>query len=232
MLELSQLCYKGVFRTIALGSTHGLSTHSCTFVLSLSPLIVPVGRIALGRILNVLGSSIDRYMELSLSTELFSYHLISSVRVQSHKKLGTGLLESYPVVYPYHIIPITLTSLSSIVSWNRMIINTNLFADASNWIFYLAYSWEEIISASVIRVQSIKVSHVPLTMSLLAFQEAVEYRFYYTDLMIFYRNLCETDTLFALVKPIHKTPLPMITLTISVNLFETGIKVVDLFSTY
>ena len=133
-------------------------------------------------------------MELSLSTELFSYHLISSVQS-------------------------TLTSLSSIVSWNRMIINTNLFADASNWIFYLAYSWEEIISASVIRVQSIKVSHVPLTMSLLAFQEAVEYRFYYTD------------TLFALVKPIHKTPLPMITLTISVNLFETGIKVVDLLST-
>ena len=47
--ELSQLCYKGVFRTIALGSTHGLSTHSCTFVLSLSPLIVPVGRIDEGR---------------------------------------------------------------------------------------------------------------------------------------------------------------------------------------
>jgi len=51
--ELSQLCYGGVFRAIALGSTHGLSTHSCTFLLSLSPLIVPVGRIALGRILNV-----------------------------------------------------------------------------------------------------------------------------------------------------------------------------------
>ena len=71
-----------------------------------------------------------------------------------------------------------------------MIINTNLFADASNWIFYLAYSWEEIISASVIRVQSIKVSHVPLTMSLLAFQEAVEYRFSFPDRMIFFRNLC------------------------------------------
>jgi hypothetical protein len=127
---LVKLCQIGLFRTIALGSTHGLSTHSCTFVLSLSPLIVPVGRIALGRILNVLGSSIDRYMELSLSTELFSYHLIST-DTSSHKKLGTGLLESYPVVYPYHIIPITLTSLSSIVSWNRMIINTNLFADAS-----------------------------------------------------------------------------------------------------
>jgi F0F1-type ATP synthase beta subunit len=32
-------------------------------------LIVPVGRIALGRIFNVVGSIIDAYMELSLSSQ-------------------------------------------------------------------------------------------------------------------------------------------------------------------
>ena len=48
--ELSQLCYKGVLRTIALGSTDGLCTWRCTFVMGLQPVIVPVGRIALGRI--------------------------------------------------------------------------------------------------------------------------------------------------------------------------------------
>ena len=141
------------------------------------------------------GSSIDRYMELSLSTELFSYHLIST-DTSSQGKLGTGLLESYPVVYPYHIIPITLTSLSSIVSWNRMIINTNLFADASNWIFYLAYLCEAINSCG----------RCVFACFPRGFRKG--YRFYYTD------------TLFALVKPIHKTPLPMITLTISVKLLE------------
>jgi hypothetical protein len=31
--ELSQLCYKGVLRTIALGSTDGLCTWRCTFVM-------------------------------------------------------------------------------------------------------------------------------------------------------------------------------------------------------
>ena len=31
--ELSQLCYKGVLRTIALGSTDGLCTLRCTFVM-------------------------------------------------------------------------------------------------------------------------------------------------------------------------------------------------------
>ena len=63
--ELSQLCYKGVLRTIALGSTDGLCTWRCTFVMGLQPVIVPVGRIALGRIFNVVGSIIDALMELS-----------------------------------------------------------------------------------------------------------------------------------------------------------------------
>ena len=34
-----------------------------------------------------------------------------------------------------------------------------------------------------------------------------------------------TDTLFAQVKPIHKTPVPIITLSIYLRLFETGIKI-------
>ena len=38
-----------------------------------------------------------------------------------------------------------------------------------------------------------------------------------------------TDTLFACLKPIHKTPVAIITLSIHLTLFETGIKVVDLF---
>jgi F-type H+-transporting ATPase subunit beta len=67
--ELSQLCYGGVLRAIALGSTDGLCTWRCTFLMGLQPVIVPVGRIALGRIFNVVGSVIDRYMELSLSSQ-------------------------------------------------------------------------------------------------------------------------------------------------------------------
>jgi F0F1-type ATP synthase beta subunit len=64
-----QLCYGGVLRAIALGSTDGLCTWRCTFLVVLQPVIVPVGRIALGRIFNVVGSVIDRYMELSLSSQ-------------------------------------------------------------------------------------------------------------------------------------------------------------------
>jgi hypothetical protein len=139
--ELSQLCYKGVFRTIALGSTDGLCTFKCTFVLSLQPVIVPVGRIALGRILNVVGACIDRYMCLSLSSQFGSYHLISlGLFVESHEN------ESYPRTYPNHFICIfnaTFVLDQNLISlWNTMIINTIFFV----WIFYLAYSSQEFLT--------------------------------------------------------------------------------------
>ena len=65
LAEVSQLCYKGVLRRIALGSTDGMCTWRCSAVVVFQGLIVPVGRIALGRIFNVVGSIIDALMELS-----------------------------------------------------------------------------------------------------------------------------------------------------------------------
>ena len=41
-----------------------------------------------------------------------------------------------------------------------------------------------------------------------------------------------TDYLFASGKPIHKTPVAIITLSIDITLFETGIKVLDLLTPY
>ncbi len=40
------------------------------------------------------------------------------------------------------------------------------------------------------------------------------------------------DTLFALIKPIHKTAVAIIRLSIQLCVFETGIKVVDLLTPY
>jgi hypothetical protein len=65
--EISQLSYKGVLRTVALGSTDGLCTWRVGFVVVFQPVIITVGRIDLGRIFNVVGSIIDRYQEFSLS---------------------------------------------------------------------------------------------------------------------------------------------------------------------
>ena len=65
LAEVSQLCYKGVLRRIALATVDALCTWRCRVALGAQPVIVVVGRIALGRIFNVVGSIIDALMELS-----------------------------------------------------------------------------------------------------------------------------------------------------------------------
>lgn len=59
--EVSQQMYGGVLRCISLGSTEGLSTWRCSIQLNVQAAVVPVGRISLGRILNVVGSAVDFY---------------------------------------------------------------------------------------------------------------------------------------------------------------------------
>ena len=143
--ELSQLCYKGVLRTIALGSTDGLCTWRCTFVMGLQPVIVPVGRIALGRIFNVVGSIIDRYMELSLSSQFNTTIpidlglFVESNEIEqwlpsfsSHVRLSNESNENltYTLSYPNAIFILVYTSsdldFNLIYFWNTMIINPYL----------------------------------------------------------------------------------------------------------
>ena len=68
-LEISQLCYKALLRTIALSTTQCISTWRCLTLFSLQAVIVPVGRIALGRILNVVGSIIDPHSQVCHSCQ-------------------------------------------------------------------------------------------------------------------------------------------------------------------
>ncbi len=95
--ELSQLCYKGLLRRMALGSTDGLCTWRVSFLMCFQPILVPVGRIALGRIFNVLGSSIDPYMHLSLACEFHSWHPIDlGAYVESGKSLSSYQAREFP----------------------------------------------------------------------------------------------------------------------------------------
>lgn len=68
-LEINQVHYKALLRTIAFASTQCLSTWRCFSSFSLQAIIVPVGRIALGRILNVVGSIIDPDSQLCHSSQ-------------------------------------------------------------------------------------------------------------------------------------------------------------------
>merc|ERR1711970_667868 len=62
IVEVNQICYGGVLRTIALGFTEGISSWKVEALCTLQPLVVPVGRSTLGRLFNVLGATIDAYV--------------------------------------------------------------------------------------------------------------------------------------------------------------------------
>jgi hypothetical protein len=244
-------CYKGVFRAIALGSTDGLCTFSCAFLLSFQPVIVPVGRIALGRILNVVGSSIDPYVDLSLSSQFCSYHFTSSASFVgslaanipcSYTHNNQNILHAFSFA-PHHMCDRAMRLF-------HIIVGSYVSTDATNaWIFYLACS---CLQAMILPLQrcntnqssqgSSYLSAPPLSV-IGAYQisdlcQRVRVFFACQTKLIkalqdaFSDGLYHTDTLFASTKAIHKTPLVMTELSISVTLFETGIKVVDLLTPY
>merc|ERR1711933_581396 len=62
LVEVNQICYGGVLRTIALGFTEGISSWKVEALCTFQPLVVPVGRSTLGRLFSVLGATIDAYV--------------------------------------------------------------------------------------------------------------------------------------------------------------------------
>ena len=59
--EVSQQMYGGTLRCISLGFTEGLSTWRCNIQLNVQAVIVPVGTVSLGRILNVVAAAVDLF---------------------------------------------------------------------------------------------------------------------------------------------------------------------------
>lgn len=241
--EVSQLCYKGVLRRIALATVDALCTWRCRAFLGAQPVIVAVGRIALGRIFNVVGSIIDALMELVISCQFNTRIRIKTtlgVFVESHENL------TYTFTYPNHYmgwmqaqqprptalstsvytLP-TITSSSLIQNWKMLM--TNRISRA--WIFYIAYFYQNlrVVNSIKVKMNKICIKVIPFLGSscsqvCLGLEKAVS-------------SVCEslfylTDTLFAVIKAIHKTPVAIIRLRIVVILFETGVKVVDLLTPY
>jgi F0F1-type ATP synthase beta subunit len=59
--EVSQQMYGGTLRCISLVFTEGLSTWRCNIQLNVQAVVVPVGTVSLGRILNVVGAAVDLF---------------------------------------------------------------------------------------------------------------------------------------------------------------------------
>jgi len=195
--EISQLCYGGVLRAVALGSTDGLCTSKCSFLLGLQPVIVPVGRIALGRIFNVVGSVIDPYIDLSLASQFNTgIPVDSGLFVESRDDLA------YTLGYPdcdQHL-------RSGRLRINNGSMSMNITNRGVN-IVYIGYLYQNLIYPDW----------------------RPSYEIIDTDVESSFFN---RETLFGLVKAIHRTPVAIMGLSIQLTLFETGIKVVDLLTPY
>lgn len=141
--ELSQLCYTGVYRTIALGSTDALNVWRCLSLIALQPVIVPVGVLALGRIFNVVGSIIDPYMELCYSCQ-FNKSIISSV----FHVVGS---DSGSWTYPNHVFIKNKDVSVDMCLWNKiwLICESIDFCDTIIYIAYLYLNIEHDSSISL-----------------------------------------------------------------------------------
>ena len=181
--ELSQLCYTGVYRTIALGSTDALCTWRCLSLIALQPVIVPVGRIALGRILNVVGSRIDPSMELCYSCQ-FNKSIISSILCVVESSANAKTYPNHVFIKNTSAVCVILSSIGSL--WNTTIINTiHIIISCYDTIIYIAYLYLNI-------------------------EHSVGHIFHRSSISLnIISHFYSTDTLNAQIKPIHKTPVAL-----------------------
>lgn len=214
--EVSQLCRGGICRSIALGTTDGLNTRLSKALFTYQPLVVPTGLLVLGRIFNVSGSVIDRYVELSLSCcQSVGGKLVGSgvatTATESALRAFKGDLSSNSV---------SNFGLSSKPSDVSGIISGGLSADT---LFALLYMLSATGTTFSPRTSLSKTVERGLG---LAIDSAEKYT---SDLMGLFMN---TELSTSDISAIHTTPVAIMSLQIDQTLFETGIKVVDLLTPY
>lgn len=71
IIEIHQLCYANIIRSVALCVTEGLDSWRCSCLILLQSLALPVGKITLGRIINVVGSVIDCFLDLNICRQYY-----------------------------------------------------------------------------------------------------------------------------------------------------------------
>jgi hypothetical protein len=157
----------------------------------MQPLIVPVGRVVLGRILNVVGSSIDPYVQITVASQFSRYHLVCESSCEAYQKVAHFKLRT-----------LTYGTLNDYRGF-ELHEYTRGRGD-SHWLLYVLTRYTKVYAGPSL------IHASPL------------------DAPLF----CNAPNLFASLNPIHKTALAITNLSVSLTLFETGIKVIDLLTPY
>jgi len=206
IVEVSQISIGGVIRSIALGTTDGLTTWQVFIQPIYQAVSLLVGKSTLGRIFNVVGSSIDGYIDNWMST---SFNQVVLHSMASSSQISHYLLKS-------------LASEACSCLLEEFQFNTSDFDEMSSDLLEagLGSLLQIVMLSSYYAVHhwaSDKQQHQLQFPSAVAF---LEDRFSSQAYKI-----CSLST-------IHTTPIPLLSLSINVSLFETGIKVIDLLTPY
>ena len=196
VVELNQLYYGGLLRCIALSSTDGLCSWRCLNILIFQPVIVFIGRLAVGRILNVVGSVIDWYIDLSTSFSFNTYCFVESdLFLRSCSVLGFNLwylhwssnIKLLYLFLEYSKIYCTLPCISScLTSWiyytsylNYKSICSECIISYSISYWYLISSYTFILYLSLvthtIHIRSVYIIHFLLFMHLVVYIEQSQF---------------------------------------------------------
>jgi hypothetical protein len=146
--ELNQLCYGGVLRSVALGSTDGLCSWRCSCIIMFQPVVVPVGRIALGRIFNVVGSVLDRYLDLCLSTQFNTYCTIESLGAElcSESCQSLAFTCGYPTTPSLEICTTGYTCPTSYYTQDKQCLAIDAAPHVGkDWVYYASYLSHDMI---------------------------------------------------------------------------------------
>lgn len=228
--EVSQLCTGGILRAIALATTDGFSTWRVSMLLCYQPVVVPVGRIALGRIFNVVGSTIDPYIELSSS----GAHSLRPFVSTGDEVFGAKDISQSPakMVFSASSAKPSAKLIASIASTNLSAESkAALLAHATLSFNEVATGAETLSGTSALYVGSAASLEESVTLSINTANPTADAVSTELSSMIS-RQQYGTDRLYSSAKPVHRTALAIMKLNLYVTLFETGIKVVDLLTPY
>jgi len=229
--EVSQQMYGGILRCISLGSTEGLSTWKCTIQLNMQAVVVPVGRISLGRILNVVGSAVDIYDDQPIAlafgqSPVYVGRMATPNTNQPARTLAATMNETEVGLMSYsNARDIAISKnlhLSAIpADITRAVSGTHTSEAHSVMIMisvYLSAMYAQVTQCNTCHSWNYQKEERPETIAGL--------------LATYQSELLNQSVTVSAVKPIHATPVSILRLGVSTVLFETGIKVIDLITPY
>jgi len=211
-----------------LGTTDGLSTTTSGFFISYQPIVVPVGSITLGRILNVTGSVLDPYVEIFLSschTSFNCYELTTTApdcttEMESDTKIisesiSEGALFNYDACTAVSITPGGQKWSEWLCyvdySWDFTYLLLTLFGFETSPIVHFAIAYElkaDLKSVNVVVSREELWSTLPFTgIHRTGHPEEVLFKSYFN---------CNTsqELKFASLDPIHRSGVPLLGLRI------------------